>query len=256
MESKRFSISLDGVSFELVATVRDAGEEMLFFLHGLGCSKASFRHFWKRPDLADHSALALDLIGFGESTKSDAFSYTMEDQARVCGKILSEYSDKKLHIVAHSMGGAVALLLPDEILNSTISFANVEGNLILADCDIASRKIIDVGPDVFESKILPALTVQYASLGEGYFEMESTTANALYRSAQSLVSWSATQRLLEAFLALSCRKTYFYGDKNAGHPTVAQVTNIAKIEIKDSGHFPMNDNPDHFYTALYKFVRF
>ncbi len=254
MNPRYFSASLDGKSFELAANVREAGPDMLFFLHGLGCSKDSFHHIWNRTDFADYSVLAIDLIGFGDSAKSNDFSYTLEAQARVCAELLAEFSDRRLHIVAHSMGGAVALLLPDEILNSAETFTNVEGNLIGADCGVGSRKIISVPPDVFESEILPELRAEFASLGEDYAAIDSTTADALYRSAESLVSWSDSNKLLETFLALSCRKAYFYGAENSAHPTVERVGHVPKVEIKRSGHFPMNDNPEDFYNELHRFV--
>jgi pimeloyl-ACP methyl ester carboxylesterase len=254
MKPRHFSVSIEGQSLELVASVRDAGKDLLFFVHGLGCSKDSFHHFWDRTNFEDYSVLALDLIGFGESTKSESFSYTMEAQARVCAKILTEFSDRNLHIVAHSMGGAVALLLPDDILNVTKTFANIEGNLIGADCGIASRRIISVPPAVFESDILPEFRDKFNGLWKGYAAMDSTSANALYRSAESLVAWSDSNKLLEAFHALSCPKAYFYGDENADHPTVASVGNVPKVKIERSGHFPMNDNPADFYDELYKFV--
>jgi pimeloyl-ACP methyl ester carboxylesterase len=251
---KQFSVFTDGQPIEIVASVRDAGENLLFFVHGLGCSKDSFHHFWNRTDFDDYSVLALDLVGFGESTKSESFSYTMEAQARICAEILTEFSDKNLHIVAHSMGCAVALLLPNEILNRAKTFANVEGNLIGADCGIMSRKIISVTPTVFKSDMLPELRDNFNSLGKGYATMDSTSADALYKSAESLVIWSDSNKLLELFLALPCRKAYFYGDENTEHPTVASVGYIPKVKIKRSGHFPMNDNPEDFYDELYKFV--
>ncbi len=254
MKSRHFSVSIEGQLLELVANVRDASKDLLFFIHGLGCSKDSFHHFWDRTDFEDYSVLALDLIGFGESTKSESFSYTMEAQARVCTEILKEFSDRNLHIVAHSMGGAVALLLPDDILNDAKTFANIEGNLIGADCGVASRRIISVPPAVFESDILPEFRDMFNSLGEGYAAIDSTSADALYRSAESLVAWSDSNKLLEAFHALSCLKAYFYGDENSDHPTVTSVGDVPKIKIERSGHFPMNDNPDDFYDELYKFV--
>ncbi len=254
MKLRQFSVFIDGQSIEIVAGARDAGEDLLFSVHGLGCSKDSFHHFWNRTDFDDYSVLAPDLVGFGDSTKSESFSYTMEAQARICAEILTEFSDKNLHIIAHSMGSAVALLFPDEILNGAKTFVNVEGNLIGADCGIASRKIISVPPAVFESDILPELRDKFNSLGEGYAAIDSTSADALYRSAESLVAWSDSNKLLEVFLALPCRKAYFYGDENAEHRTVASVGDVPKVKIKLSGHFPMNDNPEDFYDELYKFV--
>lgn len=254
MKPRHFSVYIDRQPIELVANVRDAGKDLLFFLHGLGCSKDSFHHFWDRTDFEDYSVLAIDLIGFGHSTKSDSFSYTMEAQARVCAEILNEFSDRNLHIVAHSMGGAVALLLPHDILEGVKTFANIEGNLIGADCGIASRRIISVPPDVFEFDILPEFRDMLNNLGGGYTEMDSTSVSALYRSAESLVAWSDSNKLLESFHALSCLKAYFYGDKNADHPTLARVGDVQKVKIERSGHFPMNDNPSDFYDELYKFV--
>jgi pimeloyl-ACP methyl ester carboxylesterase len=252
--TKRFSVSFDGELFEVAANVRDAGEDLLFFIHGLGCSKESFCYFWDRGDFAGYSVLAIDLVGFGDSDKPGAFPYTMEAQAQVAAGLLAEFPGRKLHIVAHSMGGAVALLLPDEILQTVETFANVEGNLIGADCEIGSRGMISVRPDVFAEKMFRLIRAKYARLGPGYAAIDSTTADVLYRSAESLIALSDSERLLEAFGALACRKAYFYGSENAAHPTVGRVGSVRKVEIDRSGHFPMSDNPEEFYYELHRFV--
>ncbi len=106
---------------------------MLLLLHGIGCSKESFRDIWFRDEFSDYSIISLDLLGFGNSSKSDKFSYKMEDHASVCAKVVNEISSKKVHIIAHSMGGAIGLLLPASLLNSALTFANLEGNLISED---------------------------------------------------------------------------------------------------------------------------
>ncbi|MGA1826047.1 MAG: alpha/beta fold hydrolase [bacterium] len=254
MKRRKFSIFTEGQSIELDTYTRDAGKELLFFLHGLGCSKDSFHHVWNRPDFDRFSILAPDLVGFGDSTKPESFSYTMEAQARVCAEILAEFSDKNLHIIAHSMGGAVALLLPDQVLSCAKSFVNVEGNLIDADCGILSRKIISVSPAIFKSYLFPELCEEFGHLREKYAAMHSTSADVLYRSAESLIAWSDSNMLLTVFLALPCRKAYFYGDENAAHPTIASIGDVPKVKIKRSGHFSMNDNPEDFYDELYTFL--
>lgn len=255
MKLMKFTILIDGQSVEIVANVRDSGENLIFLVHGLGCSKDSFHHIWNSSDFDDYSILALDLAGFGESSKSNKFSYTMEAQARICAEILTKFSDKTLHIVAHSMGGAVALLLPDEILNGTNTFTNIEGNLIGADCGIISRKIIRVPPEVFEYDIFPVLRDKFNSFGERHAAIDSTSADALYKSAESLVAWSDSNKLLEIFLALPCRKAYFFGDENADLPALTRIGDVQKVKINQSGHFPMNDNPKDFYGELHKFVK-
>jgi pimeloyl-ACP methyl ester carboxylesterase len=112
MTSKTFDLIIDREPVAVAADVRVTGEDQLFFLHGLGCSKSTFHHFWNRIDFKEYSAVIPDLIGFGGSSKPEHFSYTMEAQARICTEIFKRFSDKALHIVAHSMGNAVALLFP------------------------------------------------------------------------------------------------------------------------------------------------
>ncbi len=245
---------IEGQPIKVAANVRKAGPNLIFLVHGLGCSKDTFHHFWSRTDFDDYSILALDLAGFGESSKLKKISYTMEVQAQICTEILTKFSYKNLHIVAHSMGVAVALLLTDEILNSTKTFTNVEGNLIGTDCGIISRKIISVPPAVFESDIFPELRDKFNSFGERHAAIDLTSADALYKSAKSLVAWSDSNKLLEIFLELPCRKAYFFGDKNIDLPTVTRAGDVQKVKIMQSGHFPMNDNPKDFYGELNKFI--
>lgn len=109
MENRIFSVNHGGNNFTVATTFRGCGEETLLLLHGLGCSKESFIDIWFRDELRDYSIISLDLLGFGDSSKSEKFSYKMEDHASVCAKILNEFSLKKIHIVAHSMGGAIGL---------------------------------------------------------------------------------------------------------------------------------------------------
>jgi len=173
MENRIFSIDHNGNKYEVATTFRKQGEELLLLLHGLGCSKESFRDIWFRDELSDYSIMSLDFIGFGDSSKSDKFSYKMEDQASVCAEVVKEISSKKVHIIAHSMGGAIGLLLPPALLNSALTFANLEGNLINEDCDMVSRKTINVSFQKFEKELLPDLKDLSKSLGEGRFFLDS-----------------------------------------------------------------------------------
>jgi pimeloyl-ACP methyl ester carboxylesterase len=254
MSTKRFGISFEDESFEVAADVRPGGADTLVFIHGLGGSKTAFHHVWNRGDFAEYSILAIDLVGFGASDKPEHFPYTMEAQARVVADVLARFAGRKLHVIAHSMGGAVALLFPPEILKSIETFANVEGNLIGADCDIGSRGMVSTTRDVFAAEMWPELQAKHAGLAPGYSALDSTTADVMYRSAESLVSWSDSEKLLEAFDALACRKAYFYGSENSAHPTVARVGDVQKVEIAHSGHVLMSDNPENFYDELHKFV--
>lgn len=253
MNYESFTISVSGALLNVSATVRAAGEDLLVFIHGLGCSGETFRDVWQRPEFNAYSILCLDQPGFGLSTAPEGFSYSMEDQALVCAKVLSHYPSKRLHLVGHSMGGAIGLLLPQKVLDSVESFTNVEGNLNAEDCVFGSREVSRVSYDVFVSELLP----EFKRSSENWVMngLNTVSPYAFHESAKSLVAWSDSGKLLRAFHDLSCRKVYIYGEQNADHPTVATVEGISRIEIKRAGHFVMNDNPDQFYSELLRFIR-
>ena len=117
----------------------------------------------------------------------------MQDHAKICAEILQQVDYERLHLVVHSMGGAIALLLPSKILDSAESFANIEGNLISEDCGIVSRQVAEASFEEFNTKILPEHKLQFA----GYAPFNLTSPSAYYRSAQSLVEWSDSRKLLK-----------------------------------------------------------
>ncbi len=254
MEKRIFLIAHGGSHYEVSTAFRKRGGELLLLLHGLGCSKESFRDIWFRDEFSNYSIISLDFLGFGDSSKPDKFSYKMEDQASVCAEVLKEISSKQVHIVAHSMGGAIGLLLPSALLNSALTFANLEDNLISKDCGIVSRKTISVSFQKFENELLPDLRALSKSLGEGRFFLDSAFPLGFYKSAESLVRWSDSGDLLSRFKNLPCRKSYFYGERNADLDVLHRLNNIEKVMIGRSCHFIMNDNPEEFYSRLRIFL--
>ena len=255
MEDRFFTIEHDGINLKVATTYRRRDDETLLLLHGLGCSRESFKDIWSCNELSGYSILTLDLIGFGQSSKSERFSYKLEDHAAVCAKIWSEYHVGQIHIVAHSMGGAIGLLLPPALLKAALTFSNLEGNLSSEDRGIVSQKTTTVSMPVFESRVWPEIKALSKSLGEGRFFLESAMPAAFYKSAASLVQWSNSGKLLTRFKNLPCRKAYFYSEQNSHRLALHRLASIETIGISRSGHFLMNDNPAEFYPRLKTFLK-
>ncbi len=254
MKTAQLSIDYHGRICRVAAAFRKRGPETILLFHGLGCSKDSFRDIWSHQDFEDYSIFALDYLGFGASSKPEGFSYCLEDHAQVYARAAKERLEGKFHIVAHSMGGAIALLLPPEILNRAASFANLEGNLSSVDGGVVSRKTISVSYPEFVERILPEFKQMAGSLGEGRFFLDEASPLGFYKSAESLVKWTDSGELIARFKELACKKIYYYGEENTAKLDLERLASIETKPIANSGHFMMNDNPDQFYAGLKDFL--
>jgi pimeloyl-ACP methyl ester carboxylesterase len=86
---------------------RGKGEPILL-LHGFGASTYTWRYI--RNDLArTHRVIAVDMKGFGRSDKPLDTAYSPLDQARQIADLVQQRDLRRLTLVGHSYGGAVAL---------------------------------------------------------------------------------------------------------------------------------------------------
>ncbi len=201
----------------------------------------------------------MDLPGHGESSRPTELDYRMEDHAQAVARILESVGAGRSHLIGHSMGGAVAVLLADLLPDPPLTQVSVEGNLIGDDCRfgsraIASRPLAEFLDRGFEE--LGSPPGSEASPGETLYPswLEKADPIALYRSVASLVQWSDSERLLEHFLSGSERKIYLYGERNHDAAVLERLPGIEKVAVRDAGHFVMNDQPKEFYKFLVDFL--
>ncbi|MBY0459288.1 MAG: alpha/beta hydrolase [Gemmataceae bacterium] len=128
------------------AVVRDGPEpDAVLCLHGIGNSGRTFAPLLKSPRLAGWTMLVPDLLGHGDSEKSDDLECRLDDQVRACRKLLRQLPHRTVHVIGHSFGGAVGTLLaadPDPF--QVRSLWSLEGNLIAEDCGLVSRRTATV----------------------------------------------------------------------------------------------------------------
>nr|WP_240795402.1 alpha/beta hydrolase [Aquibacillus halophilus] len=80
----------------------------IFLIHGFASSTYTFRRII--PLLQEQfSIISVDLPGFGRSEKSTSFVYTFENYAKLLIECMDQFNISNTHIVAHSMGGQIAL---------------------------------------------------------------------------------------------------------------------------------------------------
>ncbi len=257
---ERIEVNYKGSNLEISFNLRKEAEEPIIFIHGLGCSKESFKDVWNLPEFKKYTILTFDLLGFGDSSKPKWFSYTMEEHAEICKLIVEKLGLEKIHLVGHSMGGAIGLLLIEKIPSKIVSFINLEGNLIGEDCTY-SKEAVRYSLEEFEkrvfeefksrikdSKDLAASTSLSTRLY--YNWLSQSDAYAFYRSSESLVKWSDSRKLLKMFVELGIKRWYVFGEMNKDLPVIEMLGDVPKIEIANSGHFMMCDNPEETYKRV------
>ena len=258
MESQLITIDCGKNQLRLSIKMRISGEDLLFLIHGLGCAKENYDSIWDWRGLKDISIVALDLPGFGGSPGPEGFSYDLEEHADVCRCLLDRMPPGRVHILGHSMGGAIGIILAEKISDRLGSFINVEGNLIGQDCTV-SRRRASVTFENFKNRQLPGMILTTALSDEPGRRLWSeflkkADITGLYLSSRSLMRWSDSGMLLEKFRNMKCRKIYIYGDGNSSMPVLRRLGGIPLSRVPRSGHFPMNDNPDAFYGVIESFL--
>ncbi len=244
-----FPLRVGATEFRLSVRFREGGDDLVLFVHGLGCSKDCWRTAWQRPELRGRSLLAPDLPGFGHSACPPEFSADLAGYARVLAALIDAHALRRIHLVAHSMGGSIALLLPAHVLSRLESLVLVEPRLFRSSCGIAGETA-DISCDEFRRSVFPKLRRRMSGDPRVVFDLDRADASAFYASSRSLIQWSASRALLERFQQADCRKFFIHGEDNLHLQELVFLEPALTIAIEGAAHFVMNDNPDGFYDCL------
>lgn len=250
------AIRYNGKTLKLHYKYRRAGGEILLFIHGLACSKESFYGAWEQKNLKKYSLLAVDLPGFGKSDRPEDFSYSLPDHAGVLYELVRKIPHKRIHLVGHSMGGAVAVLLAQKNPKRFPSLMNVDG--CLGGQNGSQQQ--QISPPTFE-EFSDTLTLRLENAkgtpAENGYKLwyqwsRSSDPFGFQKSDESLIQLTRSGKIIEAFFSLPIKKVYFYPDRDGMPRVLKNAKKIKTIQISGSGHFIMNDNPDEFYGKLAK----
>jgi pimeloyl-ACP methyl ester carboxylesterase len=261
MEERKVNVDYHGLQIEIAIRNRVGGEDSIIFLHGLGCCQDAYNVVWTHPGFDEYSILTFDQVGHGSSGKPEEFSYDMAAQADVCKLLIEKLGLECIHIVGHSMGGGIALLLIDKMLNKTKSFTNLEGNLIRHDSYLSGYILKKYTYEDFKihgfDEIIEEISISKDKNSQLVASwVERTEPYSFYRSSESLVEWSNSNRFFELFMNLDLPKIYVFGDQNADLPVLQKLGRKLKtVSISNSGHFMMLDNPQEFYNKVLQFIK-
>ncbi len=238
---KNLSVSAGDLSYS--RTINENQNFSVLFIHGLENMGNWFQEQINQYCLGEYSWILPDLIGFGNSAKSENINdYTMEQQANNLVHLLLEERVRYVLIIAHSMGGAIAIELVEKLaLNKQINI-RIKGIVIM-------EGNLDENDTFYSSKIAERPFEEYQKKTKN-----KKNAFSFWASSVDLVKVSKKDYLLPKLMKYLEFPVYFvFGEQNKGRYTsegLIEKNGLPLIYITNAEHSPHIENPKSFWGTF------
>ncbi|MHA1121486.1 MAG: alpha/beta fold hydrolase [Candidatus Heimdallarchaeota archaeon] len=232
----------------------------IVLIHGLGSTKEDFLSILNYEELTSYDIIFADLVGHGDSSTPKKFSYTMDDQAKVLYNLLQILSMKsEVVIIAHSMGGPIAISLAQMLGYNVAGIVYAEGNLDEGDCFFSKTIATEHSLKEWKTKAFQNIVQklkQDPSSQEYVRSFKKAGPLTTYKSSQDLYNLSIEEKILKKLVQLSVPVLAIYGETNKGKYTSENkiATEFPMCFIPEAAHSMMIENPDAFYQAVIDFL--
>ncbi|MER5526152.1 alpha/beta hydrolase [Streptomyces sp. NPDC002677] len=241
----------DGRGSRIRWTESPGSEPARVYVHGLGAASAAYHaHIAARPELSGRRSLFVDLPGHGVSDRPADFGYTLDDHAAALAAALDAAGVAGAELIAHSMGGSVAVVLahrrPELVSRLVLTEANLDAS---PPPTAGSSGIAAYGEDEFvdggHARVLDTVGPIWAAT------MRLADPRALHRSAVGLRRGSdpVMRTLLQG---LTVDRVYLQGELSgelAGRDRLEE-SGVRVVTVPGAGHNIMFDRPDAFAAAV------
>ncbi|GHB74385.1 alpha/beta hydrolase [Streptomyces umbrinus] len=221
------------------------------YVHGLGAASTVYHaHIAARPELAGRRSLFVDLPGHGISDRPEHFGYTLDDHADALAAALDEAGATGAELIAHSMGGSVAIVLahrrPDLVSRLILTEANLDPRppVTAGSSGIASYEEDDY-VNGGHARVLEKVGPQWAAT------MRLADPRALHRTATGLFRGSnpTMRRILEG---LAIDRVYLQGALSGelNGREALEDAGVRVVTVPGAGHNIMFDDPAAFAAEI------
>ncbi|MEV6161326.1 alpha/beta hydrolase [Streptomyces sp. NPDC052052] len=219
------------------------------YLHGLGASSGPyFTASATHPLLADSRSLLMDLLGFGISDRPTGFGYTLEEHADAVAAALEAADVHGADVVAHSMGGAVAIVLAARHPHLVARLVLVDANLDPIAPDPSQAGSSGIAAYTEEEFLAGGREEVRDRVGAHWWAtMRLAGPEALHRSAVQLAR-GTTPTMRALLLNLKIPRTYLRPQDDGPLPGEDELTEngVRVVAVPKCGHNIMLDNPEAF----------
>ncbi|HQF88748.1 MAG TPA: alpha/beta fold hydrolase [Acidobacteriota bacterium] len=239
------------------------GRREALFIHGLGVDKSWFAVHHARYRLNFAGWVVPDLPGHGESDHpADPAAFDMEAMAAALAELLDAEGIREIVLVGHSMGGAVALALAQQLRNSgaarVAGLVLAEGNLDANDAFLSARVAAQSRED-FSVCGWDALLAELAAQRgmAGYLRtLRRAGPDTLHGCSVSLVAMSRAEVTVPLVEAVDTPRLFVFGARNRGRFTSeALARRLGPVAfVPRAGHAMYVDNPAGFWSVIRAFL--
>lgn len=211
-----------------------------------------------------HKTYALDFWGFGESGKQGE-SFTVRDYVEMVNQFMERLGIEQAPIVGHSMGGTVSLSValdhPERVQKVVVVGSPIVGDGLSLFLRLSARRsLASLFYQIFplSARLLSPIYARDWKTWYKMFErdLSRTTLESFYYSIASLRQTDLRPRLEEIkvpMMGIYGRVDRIVSPKQG--KVLSQGAPQADIRyFKNSGHFPMLDEPQRFYQTLEEFL--
>jgi pimeloyl-ACP methyl ester carboxylesterase len=233
--------------------------ETILLVHGFGMNKDNWNRFAKHLTPSFH-VVAIDVPGFGESTKREDATYAIAAQADRLNAFVQALSMDSFHVAGSSMGGNIsgryAIRFPDKVLS--LGLFNTAGIVQCPEKSEMDRRLekgdnpllVETPEDFdatirftfvkapwfpgFVKKMMAGEWIRNRSFNEKVFREIMDQGSSLEPDlekieARTLILWGDTDRVLD----VSCTEVLKAGLRDS-----------STVIMKDCGHVPMMERPE------------
>ncbi len=244
---------------------------VVLLVHGLGDDASAIWQETMRKLERDYFVVALDLPGFGKSTKSNQL-YSPENYVKVLRHLSKTYIGQPFHLAGHSMGGAISLryaaTYPEDIKTLTlVDAAGILHRLAYTKYLAPMGLKMFSGIDIFDKNDISSLVGLILNKAEDkmLFDPSRLLQTPILRAKilrGNPITISGLALVLDDFSNIPSKvkapTRIIWGEKDeiaplrTGHVLNALIPDSSLHIIADAGHAPIRNNPDVFHTLLVK----
>ncbi|MFG3260454.1 alpha/beta fold hydrolase [Streptomyces sp. NPDC048172] len=224
------------------------------WLHGLGASSGPyFTASAVHPLLAGPRSLLVDLLGFGISDRPADFGYSLEEHAIALARALeaADVGGGGAEVVAHSMGGAIAIVLAARHPRLVERMVLIDANLDPIHPQWNDWGSSGIAAQSEEEFLAGGWRAVRDKAGPHWWAtMRLAGREALHRSAVHLTR-ATVPTMRELLLELDVPRTYLRPESDGPVPDEEGLVagGVTVVPVPECGHNIMLDNPEAFVRA-------